>query len=320
VRYYYFLIRLLSLFPVLAFISLIVFIVTYLIPGDPAATMLGIDATEEQISAVRESMGLDAPVHVRYWLWLERVFHGDLGISYVSKQPVALLIKRALPVTLQLMVLSTAVALLISVPAALISAVKKGSKTDAVVTVGALTGISTPAFWLGILLIYLFSVRLRILPATGYVPLEEGIIANLRSMFLPAVTQGAIMAAPLMRYLRSSLLRVMGEDYILTARMKGVRPNVILVRYVLKNALIPFITILGLSVAQMVGGTIIIEEVFALPGIGRLALSAVLNRDYSVVQAVVLVMATAFVLINLAVDMLYGLIDPRIRINTRAGA
>lgn len=311
--------RLVSTVPVVLLITLIVFATTYLIPGDPAIVMLGPDASPTQVDAIREEMGLNKPFLTRYAIWLTRLAKGDLGASYFSKAPVTLLLKRAMPVTVQLMVSGTIIALMISIPTALISATRKNSAFDLGATIAAFTGISTPSFWLGILLVWLFAVKLRLLPASGYVPPGEDLLRNLRAMVLPSITLGLIMAAELMRYLRSGLLKNLVEDYVLTARMKGVREGMILLRHVLKNALIPFITVLGLALAQLLGGTIVIEEVFAIPGMGRLGLNAILNRDYMVVQAVVLIMATIFVLINLLVDILYSFLDPRIRLGAQGG-
>lgn len=315
----YILFRLASTLPVVFIMTVIVFAITYLIPGDPATVMLGPDASPVQIEAVRGQMGLNEPFWVRYGLWLSHVVQGDLGTSYFSKAPVTTLIKRAMPVSLQLMAFGTVIALLIAIPAALISATKKNSPFDLFATVGAFAGISIPSFWLGIVLVWIVAVRWGLLPASGYVPPAEDWVRNLRGMVLPSLTLGLIMAAELMRYLRSGLLKTLGEDYIRTARMKGVRETVILFRHAFKNALIPFITVLGLALAQLLGGTIVIEEVFAIPGMGRLGLNGILNRDYMVVQAVVLIMATAFVLVNLIVDILYSVLDPRIRLGGQGG-
>jgi peptide/nickel transport system permease protein len=316
----YILLRLASTLPVVFIMTLIVFAITYLIPGDPATVMLGPDASPVQIEAVREQMGLNKPFLVRYGLWLSYVGQGDLGTSYFSNVPVTVLIKRAMPVSLELMAFGTMIALLIAIPAALISATKKNSPFDLLATAGAFAGISIPSFWLGIVLVWIVAVRWGLLPASGYVPPTEDLVRNLRGMVLPSLTLGLIMAAELMRYLRSGLLKTLAEDYIQTARMKGVRETVILFRHAFKNALIPFITVLGLALAQLLGGTIVIEEVFAIPGMGRLGLNGILNRDYMVVQAVVLIMATAFVLVNLIVDILYSVLDPRIRLGGQEGA
>lgn len=315
----YVLIRLISIVPVLLVISFLVFLATYLVPGDPARLILGPDAPEDRVEQVRREMGLDRPVLERYGIWLSRVVRGDLGESLYSRQPASLLLKRALPVTAQLTAYATLMALVVSIFTSLVAVLRQNSALSLVTSVGALAGISTPSFWLGIVLVYLFSVQLQWLPASGFAPLSEGLGANSRSLVLPALTLGLIMSAELMRYLRAGMLQVLSEDYVLMARAKGVPGWQIVGRTVLKNALIPFLTVLGLSLAQLVGGTIVIEEVFALPGMGRLGLYAVLNRDYVVVQAVVLTLASAFVLVNLAVDVLYAVIDPRIRLGYRGG-
>jgi len=310
----YILHRLLSAIPVLLAITLLVFLITFLIPGDPTYTLLGMEVTEDMRQALRVQLGLDQPFHVRYGIWLWNVFHGDLGRSIFGQFKVTYLISRALPVSLELMALSLTVALLIAVPAALISAVKKNTRVDVVVTLAAFTGLSLPAFWLAIMLIYLFAVAWRILPASGFVRVSENLAGNLRTMILPSMTLGIILSTGLMRFLRAGILDVLNEDYVRTARMKGVREPFVLLRHVLKNALIPFITILGLEIGWLLGGSVIIENVFALPGMGRLAMNAILQRDYNLVQGVVLVLAGLFILINLAVDLICAVLDPRIRL------
>jgi peptide/nickel transport system permease protein len=255
---------------------------------------------------------------VRYGIWLMNVFKGDLGQSIFGQFKVTYLIGRAMPVSLELMFFTILIALTIAVPAAIVSAVKKNTWVDVVVTLGTFAGLSLPAFWLAIMAIYLFAVNLRLLPATGYVRLDEGLWPNLRSMILPSFTLGILYSTGLMRFLRAGLLDVLNEDYIRTARMKGVIEWRVLVRHVLKNALIPFITILGLALAWLLGGSVFIENVFALPGMGRLVLNAILQRDYSLVQGIVLAMAGLFLLINLVVDILYAFLDPRVRMGGKA--
>jgi len=310
----YILHRLLSAIPVLLAVTLLVFLITFLIPGDPTYTLLGMEVTEDMRQALRVQLGLDRPFHVRYGIWLWNVLHGDLGRSIFGQFKVTYLIGRALPVSLELMALSLTVSLLIAVPAAILSAVKKNTRVDVVVTLAAFTGLSLPAFWLAIMLIYLFAVYLRILPASGFVRVSENLLGNLRTMILPSMTLGIILSTGLMRFLRAGILDVLNEDYVRTARMKGVLERIVLIRHVLKNALIPFITILGLEVGWLLGGSVIIENVFALPGMGRLAMNAILQRDYNLVQGVVLVLAGLFILINLAVDLICAMLDPRIRL------
>ncbi|RPJ38074.1 MAG: ABC transporter permease [Chloroflexi bacterium] len=306
--------RLLSMIPSLLLISILVFLITALIPGDPTMTLLGMEVTESQRDALRIKLGLDKPVYIRYGIWLVNVLRGDLGQSMFGQFKVTYLIGRALPVSLELMLFTILIALIIAIPAAIISAVKKNSWMDVGVTMLTFAGLSLPAFWLAIMMIYVFAVDMKLLPATGYARISEGWYKNIRSMILPSVTLGILYSTGLMRFLRAALLDVMNEDYIRTARMKGVIEWRVLFRHVLKNAMIPFITILGLEMAWLLGGSVLIENVFALPGMGRLALNAILQRDYSLVQGIVLVMAALFLLINLAVDVLYAFLDPRVRL------
>jgi peptide/nickel transport system permease protein len=306
--------RILNLIPVLLVVTLVVFTVTSLIPGDPARMLLGPEAPERSVQALRDQMGLNRPFHERYLLWLGQVACGDLGQSYLSKRPVAEYITRSFLVTLELSLGAMLVALAIAIPTAIVSAVKKGSAFDLVATVLAFGGISMPTFWLGILLMLLFAVRLQVLPAVGYVNPTESLMGNLRAMVLPSLALGIPISTQLMRYLRAGLLRVLDEDHVLTARMKGLRERRVLVAHVLKNALIPFVTIVGIQVGYLLAGAVVIEEVFALPGMGRLALASVFDRDYQIIQGVVLVAACLFVFINFIVDILYAVLDPRIRL------
>jgi len=306
--------RILNLIPVLLVVTLVVFTVTSLIPGDPARTLLGSEAPEGSVQALRDQMGLNRPFHERYLLWLGQLACGDLGQSYLSKRPVAEYITRSFLVTLELSLGAMLVALAIAIPTAIVSAVKRGSAFDLVATVLAFGGISIPTFWLGILLMLLFAVRLQVLPAVGYVNPTESLMGNLRAMVLPSLALGIPISTQLMRYLRAGLLRVLDEDHVLTARMKGLRERRVLVAHVLKNALIPFVTIVGIQVGYLLAGAVVIEEVFALPGMGRLALASVFDRDYQIIQGVVLVAACLFVFINFIVDILYAVLDPRIRL------
>ena len=307
--------RLLSAIPILFFITLFVFLITYLIPGDPTYTLLGMEVTEAQREALRVHLGLNLPFHMRYAIWLGNILHGDLGNSIFGQFKVTYLISRALPVSLELMLFSMTIALFIAIPSAIISAANKNTRLDIGVTLLAFTGLSLPAFWLAIMLIYLFAVYLKVLPASGFVRFTENPVANIRTLILPSLTLGIILSTGLMRFLRGGILDVMNEDYIRTARMKGVPEKIVQVRHVLKNTLVPFITILGLEVGWLLGGSVIIENVFALPGMGRLAMNAILQRDYNLVQGVVLVLAALFILINLVVDLMCAVLDPRIRLS-----
>jgi peptide/nickel transport system permease protein len=306
-------VRLLNVVPVVLIITFLVFLLTYLIPGSPAIAILGPHATPAQIAAVSARLGLDKSFIQRYAIWLVQVLHGNLGTSYLSGQSVDSLVAQALPVTLELSFLSLVVAMVIAIPAGIVSAIRKGSIVDRLVTATGFIGISTPSFVLGILLVYLFALTLGWLPATGYVDFTMDPFGNLQSMILPAVTLGAVLSTQFMRYLRAGVLDVLHEDYVTTARAKGVKERTVVLRHVVRNALIPFITVLGLQLGNLLSGVVIIEVVFALPGMGRLALNSLINRDYQVVAGVVLIMAVIFVLINLVVDILYTVLDPRIR-------
>jgi peptide/nickel transport system permease protein len=309
----YLLVRLVNAVPVLVLVSFLVFLITYLLPGDPATVILGLAATPESLAAVRDRLGLDQPLLQRYLVWIGLVLQGDLGTALVSRLPVTELLARALPVTLQLTVGALVIALAVAIPLGIVTAVWRGTWIDSVGSLLTFAGLAVPGFWLGILLIYLFAVELRWLPASGYVRMSDGLVDNLRSMILPWITLGAFLAAPLTRYLRSSMIAVLAEDYVITAEMKGISPRRVVLVHAARNALIPFVTVLGMQFAYLLGGTIIIEEVFALPGMGRLAFRALFDREYPVLQAVALVVAGGFVIVNLVVDLVYAYLDPRVR-------
>jgi peptide/nickel transport system permease protein len=275
--------------------------------------MLGTEATPQAMAQIRREMGLDQPIVVQYVRWLRSVLAGNFGTSWVSKQPALSLILGALPVTLQLVASAFVVALVIAFPAGIIAALRPRSWIDHGSTAFALLGVSLPSFWLGIMLVLLFSLELRWLPPSGYLPLRTDPLAALRASILPAVTLGVALAAPLTRFLRSGMMDVLALDYIRTALAKGVPEGTVVTRHALKNALLSVVTVLGLQLGALLGGSIVIEQVFGWPGLGRLSLAAIQQRDYGVVQGVVLFVATAFVLVNFAVDLLYLYLDPRIR-------
>lgn len=299
--------------PVLFLISAIVFFVVALIPGDPAMVVLGQGATPENLAAVREQMGLDQPLPARYVTWLQAVLAGDLGHSILSKQPVSDLLWRALPITLYLAVFALLLAVAIALPAGTIAALKRNTWADLLCTTWAFLGISIPGFWLGMLLLYVFGVRLQWVPLEGFVSPTTNLSASLKTMVLPAITLGVFLSGPLTRYLRSSVLQAMGQEYVTVARAKGLDERTVIRRHILRTSLLPFITMLGLQAGYLIGGAVVIENVFALPGVGDLAVSAIGNRDYPVIQGVVLVVATGIVGINILVDILYAALDPRIR-------
>ena len=305
------LLALLALFGVVV----LVFVLVRLIPGDVVTNLVGLDArpTPEQLANLRRLFGLDQPIHVQFGIWFGALITGDLGQSLRTGRPIADDLMLRLPVTLELAVLALAVALLIAIPLGVIAATKRGQFADYAASLFALIGLAAPNFWLAILFILFFSLQLRLLPSGGYVLLSENPLENLRHMVLPSVALGLSLAAATTRITRSSLLEVLSLDYVRTARAKGLSERIVIYRHALKNALIPVATVIGLQVGTLLGGAIIIEEIFGLPGIGRFALEGINLRDYPVVQGAVLVVAGAFVLVNVLVDVLYALIDPRVR-------
>jgi peptide/nickel transport system permease protein len=305
--------RLLQLVPVLFFLSLIVFSVVRLIPGDPAAMRLGDAATPEAIALLRHEMGLDQPIPVQYALWLGNVARGDFGTSWVSKQSVGSLILLKLPATLMLTVASLALGLIVAIPAGILAGSRPHSWVDNISTTFALMGVAMPQFWLGIMLILIVAVQWRLLPPSGYVEPTRDVGASLLRLILPATTLGLGLAAPLSRFMRSGMLDVMSADFIRVARAKGLAERAVVLRHAVRNALLTVVTVFGLQFGALLGGTIIIESVFNWPGIGLMVLTAINQRDYGIVQGVVLFVAMSFVLVNLMVDMLYVYLDPRIR-------
>jgi peptide/nickel transport system permease protein len=309
----YILKRLLAMIPVMFLVSLIVFFIIHLTPGDPALAMLGEEATPEKLAALRHELGLDQPLPVQYAAWLSKVLRGDLGRSVRNNKPVLEDIVDRLPVTFELTFFAMLVSLSIAIPTGIISATRRNSASDLISTTLALIGVSMPNFFLAILLIFIFSLNLRWLPPIGYIPIAQDIGANLKGMILPSITLGAATAAIVARLTRSSLLEVLNQEYIRTARAKGLSERIVVVGHALKNAMIPVVTIVGLQVGGLLGGAIITESIFVLPGVGSLAVSAIFSRDFPVVQGDVLFLSLVFMTANLAVDIIYGFLDPRIR-------
>ena len=309
----FFLRRLITLIPTLVFVSMLIFSLQQLLPGDPALVLAGEDPSPEAIAHIRATLHLDDPLPVRYGYWIAGVLQGDLGESARTHQPVLELILQKLPVTIELALLALMIALVISIPAGIVSAVYKGSALDTGATVFALTGLSTPNFWLGIMLILLFSVELGWLPASGYVSPFENWRTNLASMIMPAFVLGNAIAASLMRHMRSSMLQELGADYVRTARAKGLSERVVVLKHALRNALTPVITLGALELGTLLSGAVLTEQVFTIPGFGKLIIDAVFNRDYAVVQGVVLVTATIYIMLNLFADMAYFVLNPRLR-------
>lgn len=306
--------RLLLTIPVLFLVSVIVFTLINLIPGDPALLMAGGEAGRDVVEALRIQMGLDKPMVVRYLIWLSRVAQGDLGKSVRDGRPVLGVLLQKLPVTIELAVVSMLVSWLIAIPAGVMAAWRRRTALDYTATTVALAGLSIPNFWLGIMLIYLFAVNLRWLPPSGYVEPWIDPVRNLTLMILPATVLGTALAALVMRLLRSSMIEVLGTEFVRTAHAKGLSDRVVILRHALKNAMIPVATVMGLQLGGLLGGAVITETIFAVPGIGRLAIEAIFTRDYPMVQGVVLFSAVAIVFVNFAVDIIYSLLDPRIRL------
>ncbi len=305
--------RLATIVPTLVFVSMLIFGLQQLLPGDPAKILAGEDQDPNVVAHLREKLHLDDPLPVRYVRWVGGVLRGDLGESIRTQQPVLELIAQKLPVTVELALLAMCIALLIGIPAAIVSAVGRGTAWDYGANMFALWGLSTPNFWLGILLILLFSVQLGWLPASGYVSPFEDLRANLAAMIMPAFVLGNAIAAVLMRHTRSAMLQVLSADYVRTARAKGLSERTVVLRHALRNALTPIITLGALELGTLLSGAVLTEQVFTTPGFGKLIVDSVFNRDYSVVQGVVLVTATAYIMLNLAADMAYFLVNPRLR-------
>ena len=305
--------RVLLAVPVCFGISVLVFLLIHLVPGDPARVMLGLQANDETVAQIHEELGLDRPLPVQYLDWLWHLLRGDMGESYLTGEPVFRAVVGRMPATLTLTVAAFVASLLIAVPIGIISGTRPYSRVDYGAMVFAQLGVAVPEFWLGIMLILVFSLYLGWVPPSGYVSLMEAPGDWFKHLILPAVTVGVINAAVLSRFLRSSILEVMHQDYIRTARAKGLIERRVITLHALRNALIPTITVIGLQFAFMLGGVVVVEVIFAWPGVGRLALDAIYRRDYPMVQGAVLAVALTFVLINLVVDVLYAYLDPRIK-------
>jgi peptide/nickel transport system permease protein len=305
--------RLLYLVPVLVAVSLLTFLIASLLPGDLAYVVLGDQATPEKVAALRHDMGLDQPIWWRYISWLGKVLEGDLGRSFRTGQTVLQAVAERLPVSLELMFLAEIVGLAIGVPLAIICSVRSGSAFDRFMTGSAFAMLSVPTFLSAILFIYVFAVELRWLPATGYVPFEEDVIGNLRFFALPALTLALAEWPGIMRVLRSDMIATLQEDYIALAKAKGLKSSRILLVHALKPSSLTLVTVTGINIGRLMGGAVIVESIFALPGIGRLLLGAIYTRDLVILQGVVLFVAFGYVLMNFIVDMLYAVLDPRIR-------
>ncbi|RVT90676.1 ABC transporter permease [Rhodovarius crocodyli] len=305
--------RVVATIPVMAIVALFVFSLLYLAPGDPAAVIAGDQATPEDVERIRASLGLDRPFLVRFGEWAFRIVQGDLGVSIFTNLPVVTMIKQRVEPTLSLMVVTLCLALSIAIPMGVIAAWKQGTTIDRIVMGVAVLGFSVPVFVVGYLLAYTFALELDWLPVQGYTPLSEGIPYWLENLILPAVALGGVYIALIARITRASMLEVLSQDYVRTARAKGAGQTSILFVHALKNAAVPIVTVVGIGFAGLIGGAVVTESVFAIPGLGRLTVDAILRRDYPVIQGVVLLFSFVYVIVNLAIDILYTVFDPRIR-------
>jgi peptide/nickel transport system permease protein len=310
----YLLSRVAGMLAVLAIVAVMVFVLTRAASGDPISVLLGDQATAEDIARVQKDYGLDKPLPVQFAYWLGEVLHGNLGQSIFLQRPVTqALWERAEPTTL-LALMAVAIAALIGIPSGIISAVYRGRWLDQVVTGAAMLGASIPSFWFGIVLIQMFAVSLGWFPVSGYGAPDASLGERLHALMLPATVLGVLNSALIIRFTRASMLDVLGEDYVRTARSKGLSEGTVVLKHALRNALVPIVTVLGLTVALMIGGAVVTETVFGLPGIGNLVVNAVLRRDYPVIQGALLVIAAIYVLINFAIDLLYVAVDPRVKL------
>lgn len=307
--------RLLAMIPVLIGMSILVFVTMRLIPGDVAVVFLGTKPTPEAIAAFREKVGLDQPMYLQYFDWIGRLLRGDLGISLTTGTDIRTELATRLPITAELTILSMLIAVVIAVPLGIIAALNHNKGLDLGLTSLGMIGLSLPNFWLGTLLAFFFAIKVQWFPPGGYIPFTEDPVGNLKAMFLPAVSLGLVSASVIMRMTRSSMLEVVRQDYVRTARAKGLRESAITRGHLLKNALIPVITVIGMEFGYIFGGAFLVEAVFYLPGVATYALLAVNQRDYPVLQTVVLLVTLVFMLVNLIVDILYTWLDPRLRVS-----
>ncbi|MDQ3025054.1 MAG: ABC transporter permease [Pseudomonadota bacterium] len=305
--------RLFATIVVMAVVAFVVFLLLYLTPGDPAAILAGDAATSEDIRKIREKLGLDDPFLERFGQWLWRLMHGDLGVSIFTNLPVTHLIGQRVEPTLSLTFCTLVISVMVAVPLGVVAAARAGTWIDRAVMAFSVAGFSVPVFVLAYILILIFSIELEWLPVQGYRPISEGVWEWARHLVLPSAALGTVYIALIARITRASMLDVLAQDYVRTAQAKGLAPGSVLVGHALKNAAVPIATVVGIGVALLIGGAIVTETVFALPGIGRLTVDAILRRDYPIIQGVVLLFSAAYVLVNLAVDLSYMLFDPRIR-------
>ena len=305
--------RLLSMLPVMALVALFVFLLLHIAPGDPAAIIAGDNATPDNIAQIRKALGLDEPIWKQFLVWVSSLARGDLGRSMFWNDPVTTLIAQRAEPTLSLALTTLIFAIVIAITLGVVAAAKAGTAIDRIVMGFAVIGFSVPVFVVGYLLIFVFAIYLKWLPVQGYTPLSEGALPWLRNLVLPSIALGLVYVALIARITRATMLDVLAEDYMRTARAKGVAPRPLLLKHALKNAAVPIVTVIGIGVALLIGGVVITETVFNIPGIGRLVVDAIARRDYPIIQGVIMVFSGIYVLVNLVVDMSYTLLDPRIR-------
>jgi peptide/nickel transport system permease protein len=295
----------------------VIFLIVHITPGSPAATLLGMEATPEEIEILNDQMGFNRPIHIQYFSWVSNVLKGDLGDSIFMKQPVSVAIKEHFPPTLSLAILAQMIAVFIAIPFGILAAHKRGTVFDSTLMILALLGMAIPGFLLGLFLMLIFSVQLGWLPVAGYRSLNMGIWMHLRYMILPALSLGMVQAALITRMTRSSMLDVLYNNFIKTARAKGLKEQIVLLKHALKNAGLPILTVLGQSFGTLVTGAVVVESLFNIPGMGQLVLNSITRRDIAVIQGVVLFITLIYVAVNLIVDLMYGLIDPRVRLDRK---
>ncbi|WP_429374200.1 ABC transporter permease [Paenibacillus sp. DS2015] len=309
--------RILSLFPVLFVVTMAIFLIIHITPGDPAAVILGIEASQEEIEALNEGLGLNRPIHVQYINWVSDLLKGDLGDSIFMHQPVTEAIVEHIGPTLSLAILAQFIALILAIPFGIIAAYKRGSKVDFSLMSVSLLGMAIPSFLLGLFLMLIVGVQLQWLPVAGYEPLSNGIWAHLQYLILPGISLGAIQAALITRMTRSSMLEVLNLNYIKTARSKGLNEMKVLLKHAFRNAFLPILTVIGQTFGVLVTGAVVVESIFNIPGLGQLILNSIARRDFAVIQGVVLFVTIIYVVINLVIDLLYGFVDPRVRLDRK---
>ena len=312
--------KILTAIPVLLVVSIVLFLLLNVMPGDAADSMSTMDATAEEVEALRESLGLNDPMYIQYLRWLKNVLKGDFGISFLNGASVTEKIVTRLPVTLELTLLAMLIAVAIALPMGVLSATHRNSAIDAIASFISMIGVAVPHFWLAMMLIFIFSVNLHWLPASGFTPISQGLGKNLIKMIMPAFSVGLGFAATVMRQTRSNMIDVLGTDYISTAKAKGMSKSVVVWKHGVRNALIPVITVIGMQTGRLFGGAIVVETLFGLPGIGTAIVQSIFSRDYQMTMGCVMMVAVIIILINTIVDILYVIIDPRVRTTRKSGA